>query len=140
MFLTGSSITIRLAGLPVMPDIRPRESSRPALVSSSNSVDRLIRPIPILNKFAPNNWIFSLFRRQNLSANSSLYDAMITLSSGCLPMYQDGNDSVIVIDLPCCGGVSITRMSYALPVLVSTNLCTSLARYLAIFVSFQLAP
>ena len=53
---------------------------------------------------------------------------MITLFVGCLPMYQEGSDSVIVTDLPCCGGVSMTRMSYAFPVGVSRNFCTSLAR------------
>ena len=110
-FFTGSSIRMKFAGLPVMPDSKPREMMRPTPFDSSISVARSTRPISNPKRFFPNLRIFSLFRRRNSSANSSLYDAMITRCSGCFPRYQLGTLSVTVMLFPCCGGVSIKRMS-----------------------------
>ena len=120
-FFTGSSIKMRFAGLPVMPDSKPREMIRPIPLLSSSSVARSTPPISMPNRFFPNRRIFSLFRRKNRSAKPSLYDAMMIRASGCFPRYQLGTDSVTVMLFPCCGGVSIKRMSYACPVSVSRN-------------------
>ena len=71
-FLMGSSMMIRLAGLPVMPDIMPRLIILPQPLASSNSFVVQMLPLSMPNSFVPNCSIFSMFFRPNRLAVSSL--------------------------------------------------------------------
>ena len=136
-FLIGSSITIKCAGLPVRPPPTPAEIMPPLWPSSMKFLLDFFDGSNATPKILPNSAIFSLFLLPNLSANESPYETCITLQSGCFIKNQLGKVSVIVVDFPCCGGVDIIIISYALSVGFSRNSCTLSHRSLWNFDGFH---
>ncbi len=97
-----------------MPDSKPREMIPPIPFVSSSSVARSTPPISMPNRFFPNLRIFSC------SAAKPLREALVVRRhddprSRMLPQIPARDGFRHRHAFPCCGGVSIKRMSYACP-------------------------